>query len=158
MAAVSLYGSLGYETLGQDSALTTPSGNPLVSSVFFGGAAWSNVLSVVPEFEPCASSGRAWRLWAAQHPVPPGGVHTRPLPGHPAFVFGARASRTKVVTPTAFDHSGGAKQRSLIVMQKTRPPPPETVESPEAPPEELTRRQRIRNLLGRLLSKIRGVF
>ena len=32
MAAVSLYGSLGYETLGQDSALTTPSGNPLVSS------------------------------------------------------------------------------------------------------------------------------
>ena len=38
VVAVSLYENLGYQTFGQDSALTTPSSNPLISSVFFGGA------------------------------------------------------------------------------------------------------------------------
>ena len=43
--------------------------------------------SAVPELGSCASSGRAWRLWAARHP------HGGPVPGRPATASGARASR-----------------------------------------------------------------
>ena len=44
--AVSVYERLGYDTLGQDSALTTPSSNPLVSSVFYGGARQRSLIAM----------------------------------------------------------------------------------------------------------------
>ena len=44
--AVSVYERLGYDTLGQDSALTTPSSNPLVSNVFFGGARQRSLIAM----------------------------------------------------------------------------------------------------------------
>ena len=60
----------------------------------------------VPEVAPCASSGRAWRLWAAC--TPKGGGGRRPT-GRPATASGAQAGRLRSGQfPPAFDHPGAA--------------------------------------------------
>ena len=55
----------------------------------------------MPPLGPCASSGRAWRLWAARHSQEEAGpLSAQPLPR----VLELAAS--KVADVTAFDHAG----------------------------------------------------
>ena len=55
----------------------------------------------VPQLAPCASSGRAWRLWAAQYSQ----SEAQPL-GAPPLPRGLKRAASKVADFTAFGHLG----------------------------------------------------
>ena len=82
----------------------------VIAARFKGGAVCQHGQSAplaVPQLGACASSGRAWRLWAArlsQEEAGPLGVH--PLPR----VLELAAS--KAADSTAFDHSAGSDESS----------------------------------------------
>ena len=57
---------------------------------------------VVPELGSCASSGRAWRLWAARHPQ---GGEAGPLGAQP-LSRPLELAASRVADSTAFDHPG----------------------------------------------------
>ena len=56
----------------------------------------------VPQLAPCASSGRAWRLWAARYSE----SEAQPLGAQPP-PRGLELAASKVGHFTAFDHPGG---------------------------------------------------
>eukprot|EP00964_Phaeocystis_antarctica_P134174 scaffold98401_cov21-Phaeocystis_antarctica.AAC.1 len=61
----------------------------------------------VPQLGSCASSGRAWRLWAARHSQ----EEAEPLGAQPLPRVLERAA-SKAIDFTAFDHAGAAAARA----------------------------------------------
>ena len=67
----------------------------------------------VPQLGSCASSGRAWRLWAARHSQEEAGpLGARPLPS----VLEPAASEAAHFTAFDHDHAGAAVQRCFALV------------------------------------------
>ena len=128
-AAVSLYRRLGYKVVGRDSAVTTPSSNPLVANFILGGAKERSLLVLQkarPEPEPLQPAAAEQRL---------GRIARWIRRGRTAI---ARASRLRMNEPSP------ATPPPAIPAPATPPPPPPPprLQAPSLLPLPLQRRWR----------------
>ena len=94
------------------AAITTPSPERLAAAQHGQGA-----VLAVPELGSRASSGRAWRLWAARYSQ----KEADPLSTHPLPRL-LEPAASKVADSTAFDHSGGAADEAAEPGARRRVP------------------------------------